>query len=206
MTASDLRFDAATHTYTTPDGTVVPSVTQILRAVSLITDYEALGLADVAARKAILGTAVHKATAQADMGELVSVDDPNVAAYLEAWNEFLVSYGLRTVVRERVVYHQHYGYCGTLDGVFCRENGVRVLVDIKTGDLSPSTAWQLWGYTLAWCEKVAHPNIDEQWAVHLRPKNSPPYRVLKYGAFDDKQTWLACLRVHSAQQKIKRVR
>jgi len=200
-----LLFDADTHRYTTPEGVVVRSVTQILTDVGLGIDHEALGLADVAARKAAIGTAVHQATAHSDNGELVSVDDPQVAAYLDAWHEFRVWSGLRPLVREYVVYHEPYGYCGTLDGVFLRENGAAVLVDIKTGTPPPYTPMQLWAYTMAWCESEARV-IDEQWCVQLVPRKTPPYVVTKYGLWEDAQTWLACLRVYSAQRKIKRTR
>ncbi len=192
LRASDIRFEADVHRYTLPDGTPVPSVTDILSAVGVSMDFEAIGamsskLSDDIAIKRQIGTAVHlDAHAYDDDDLLWNTVDPSVEPYVRAWATFRENSGLTPMTRERRVFHPGHFYCGTLDGIFLTPKRVRVLVDIKTGDPADSGCqFQTAAYQAA--HALEHPDepIAERWAVRLTPALSVPYRVTKYDDWRD---------------------
>lgn len=152
-----VSFDPAGHIYRLREtGDILPSVTQILRATDISTNFEELSSmrADIRASvdlKRELGSAVHQAAHFFDDDDLVwSSLDPQVVPYLEAWVAFRQAYpSLRPATRERVVYSQAYRFVGTLDAIFLTEGETDI-------------------------------DIKERWSVQLTPKNRVPYRVTPY--------------------------
>jgi len=197
LSAQALTFDPTKHEYWL-DGRIVPSVTQILKATGVSTDFDALGamsdrLHGQIELKRDLGSALHQDIHAFDDGDLVweTVDD-RVLPYLEAWTIFRENTGLKPLARERMVFHPALNYCGTLDGIFERPDGARVLLDVKTGDPHDAAAnLQTAGYQLAYaCE---HPDlfIVERQSVQLQPDRKVPYLVTPYRDFSDFATWSA---------------
>lgn len=190
FTSADLGFDAAAHTYTLPDGRQVPSVTQVLKACGISTDFDAL--AGIIGRDRIeyaraLGVAVHADAHAWDDGALdESTVHSDVRPFLEAWKTFRENSRLVPVSRERCVFDPTLFYCGTLDGIFRLPAGRLVLVDIKTGDPSSARAdVQTAAYAHAWQLEHLEHVISERWAVHLTPENGIPYRVHPYSDWRD---------------------
>lgn len=192
FTAADLRFDEARHLYTLPDGRTVPSVTQILRAVGVSTDFEAIAAMSDEKRAQLeyrrqLGTVVHADCHTFDDNDLdTSTVSADVEPYLWAWADFRANSRLVPLSRERRVFDRQRFYCGTLDGIFLSPAGRHVLVDIKLGDPEDAAcAFQTAAYQAAW--DLEHPEtpIHERWSVQLTPENAVPYRVQPYTDWRD---------------------
>lgn len=211
MSATVLSFDAAAHEYRMPDGRLVPSVTQILKAVGVAVDFEGLAsigrrVADAIDLKREIGHTLHQDAHAFDDDDLNwSTVDPRVEPYLRAWAAFRENTRLMPVTRERRVLHAALGYAGTLDGIFVAPNGRRVLVDLKTGDpwdagAHLQTAAYAAGYL---CE---HPSerIDERWAVRLTPEHGVPYRIVPFTDWRDFSKFQACLTVYHEQATRRR--
>lgn len=215
LTAAALSFNADVHEYRLPSGLVVPSVTHILKAVGVSTDFEAIAEASprMASRideKRTLGTTVHADCHAFDDCDLEwNTVDPEVRPYLEAWASFRENVRLVPTARERRVFHPALFFCGTLDGIFLDTNGRRILVDIKTGDPDDAAAHlQTAAYEGAYL--VEHPDqpIDERWSVRLCPKNVVPYRITNYSrrldAWRDFSKFQACVTVFHEQAARRR--
>lgn len=193
LTAAALTFDAARHEYRLPDARLVPSVTQILHAVGVATDFEAIAarsdrLAAAIEYRRALGTAVHADAHAFDDNDLdwEGVHE-DVKPYIEAWGIFRENTGLIPTARERRVFHPGCFYCGTLDGIFEKPGAARrVLVDIKLGDPEDAGAqFQTAAYEAAYL--VDHPDdlVAERWAVRLLPERLVPYDITNYSARAD---------------------
>lgn len=189
LTAAALTFDAERHEYRLPDARLVPSVTQILHAVGVATDFEAIAarstkLAEAIEYRRALGTAVHADCHAFDDHDLDwDQVDERVRPYVEAWSVFREITGLTPTARERRVFHPGAFYCGTLDGILVKPNGVAVLVDIKLGDPEDAGAqFQTAAYEAAFL--VGHPSqiVSERWAVQLLPERRIPYDITNYSA------------------------
>jgi len=167
-----ITFNAELHEYRTDAGVLVPGVTSILKDAGLVdttwfTDY---------ARER--GSAAHLATALWDRGELDedSVDD-RIRGYLNAWCQFRRDSRFGPNLIEEVVYNEAMQYAGTFDraGVI----GDRaVILDIKTGAMSPVTGLQLAAY------QRCKPNYRTRLGVQL--KDNGTYRVTE---FMDRNDW-----------------
>ncbi len=187
-----ITFDPVTHEYRLPDGRLVPSVTQILRAVGVSLDFEEIRQRSASIASAIdykrdLGTALHLDAHAYDDNDLVwATVHPTVRPYLDTWAEFRGNTGVTPLTRERCVYHPGLFYAGKLDGIFRHPTGKRILIEIKTGDPEAAgAAYQTAAYEMAW--DVDHPDqpIDQRWAVQLMPGRSVPYRITNYNARPD---------------------
>lgn len=218
-TAADLRFDAASHTSTLPDGRDVPHVTTVLSAVGVCTNFESIAsrsrrAADAVEHGRALGAAVHIDCHAYDDGTLEWTHvHPEVLPYVEAWAELRERKRMRPILRERQVFHPDYFYTGILDGVFLVEpDGTHVLVDIKTGDPDDAAAHlQTAAYEGA-C-RVSFPGIqiNDRWAIQLQPNRAVPYRIANYtdyvrrpDAYQDYAKWLACLTTFNEQPAQRR--
>jgi hypothetical protein len=185
--ASTLSFDAAAHVYTAPDGRIVPSVTHILRDVGVSTDFETLmrlsrrRKAQIEAQRK-LGSDVHAACHAFDDDDLVMESLAlKLRPYVDAWSQFRKQLGLVPVVRERIVFHPQFYYCGTLDGVFST-NGRLILLDLKIGDPDDAGAqFQTAAYEAAYMAETGHV-IAERWSVQLDPSLTVPFRIHNYSA------------------------
>jgi len=210
LSAAALTFLSERHEYWLA-GIKRPSVTEILRATGVSTDFESLGATSDLLRGQIefkrdLGTALHADIHSFDDGALnwATVDD-RVLPYLEAWMVYRENSGLKPLARERLVFHPALNYAGTLDGIFERPDGTKVLLDVKTGDPEDAAAHlQTAGYQLAYaCE---HPDIyiGERCSVQLLPEHRTPYRVTPYRDFDDFATWQAIVTTYWNQASRRR--
>lgn len=196
FTSRDVSFVADVHEYHLPDGTRLPSVTEILQETGVAVDFDALAGLSHRIEQAIdlkrdVGRALHADAWAYDDNDLDwATVDPRVRPYLEAWVTFRENTSLAPLTRERLVYHPIYGYAGTLDGIFAKPNGRRVLVDLKTGDPDSSGCqFQTAAYREAYVfeHRDEDPRMDpiERWGVQLTPERRVPYRIFPYEAFDD---------------------
>lgn len=173
-----ITFDAARHEYRTTDGRLVPSVTQILHATGIATDFEALAarssrIAEAIEYRRALGVAAHADCHAYDDDALDwnAVDD-RVLPYVKAWTVFREQTGLAPIARERRLFHPGLFYAGTLDGVFERFKSELILVDVKLGDPEDAGAqWQTAAYAefLALALATAQPGFDA-FKFRLQPR------------------------------------
>jgi len=195
FTGADLIFEAAAHSYRLPlSGVAVPSVTQILSALGISTDFEALkgmggSLADAIERKRAIGTALHSDAHSYDDDDLDrETVHPDVRPYLDAWITFRANQHVFPVTRERRLYSPTLGVCGTLDGIFHRQDApdTLILVDIKTGDPESAAArYQTALYQILWEEEHPDLPIAERWSVQLTPTVGLGYRIHPYTDWTD---------------------
>lgn len=204
LTAADLHFSPALHEYSLPDGRLVPSVTQILGAVGVSVDFDALGMRSERLRGQIetagqLGTAVHADCHAYDDADIDwPTVDPRVEPYVRAWATCRQQTGLVPLTRERRVFHPSAFFCGTLDGVFLLQDGTHILVDLKTGDPESSACrYQTAAYAEAFQLEHPHRAIQVRWAVQLTPECTVPYRITPYTDWRDFRTFQAfCTTYH----------
>jgi hypothetical protein len=145
-----LTFDDATHTYTL-DGTVLPSVTQVIHASGLI-DFGQIPAA-VLEHARERGRRVHQAIHYYNEGDLdpASLDD-EVRPRLQAWQAFLAQRNFQILAAEKRVYSRRHRYAGTLD-VIGTLDGKFTLVDFKCGSPEEVAAdLQTGAYVGAVCE------------------------------------------------------
>ncbi len=211
VTGSSLIFHAEDHSYWTAPGRNggqrIPSVTQILKAVGVSEDFDAIEAMrpGVIGFRRDLGTAVHVDAHAFDDDDLdVATVDPRVRPYLEAWIHWRGNFGAVPLQRERRVYHPVYRYCGTLDGIF-DVDGRRVLIDIKIGDPTDAGAqFQTAAYQAAF--EAEHPGegIDARWSIQLTPDCGIPYRVEPYTDWTDFRKFQAFLTTYWEQAARRR--
>lgn len=209
-TAAALSFDAERHEYRLDDGRIVPSVTQVLHAVGIATDFEAIAaksskLAEAIEFRRALGTAVHADCHAYDDNDIEwDAVDERVHPYVEAWAMYRKNAGLTPIARERRIFLPALHVAGTLDGVFENTRGRLVLVDIKLGDPEDAgAAFQTAAYEAGYL--LDHPDrpIEERWAVRLQPERAIPYSVTNYSgrpqSWRDFQIFQAAVSVYGAQ-------
>lgn len=178
-----VTFEPAGHIYRLRDtGEILPSVTQILRATGVSTDFEALREMGQQRRHAIdlkrdIGVALH-ADAHAFDDDDIVIDGVNaeVRPYLDAYIRFRRDYPhLRPATRERLVYNPAYRYVGTLDGIFMLEGELEIA-------------------------------ITEWWSVQLMPKNRVPYHVTPYNEdhYTDREKFKAFVTTYYEQSDRRR--
>lgn len=162
-------------------GIPVPSVTQILKAAGVTTNFDVVP-ADVLERKRQIGQAVHAACHYFDEGDLVeSTVAPEVLPYLEGWMRFRAERAFVPSLLETVVASNTYHFIGRFDRLGRVERRARVLCDIKTGDPDSSAAdLQTAGYLVALLEE--HPELGDEpvlrWSVQLLPDGR--YKLRQY--------------------------
>lgn len=196
----DVQFDAAAHVYTV-DGERWPSVTEILKAVGLSTDWSRLPPAarEAAEKKRDLGQKVHEACRLLDQGELSwgSLDDA-IFPYVEAWEGYLKHRGIvDTVAIETIVAHPTLRYAGTLDRIVTLEHETTpLLVDIKIGDPDDAAGqFQTAAYAGTFIDRAFHREC-----VRLYPTRRAvvsPYNQHR----DDWKVFQAALTVFRAQPR-----
>jgi hypothetical protein len=204
-------LDSATHIYTLGDR-VIPSVTQILAAVRVSADFEALAATSRDRRHEIdlkrqIGAVVHADCHAWDDGDLeLHQVDPLVRPYVDAWVTFRQHLHFVPDTRERIVYHADLGYCGTLDAIGNLPSGRRVLVDLKTGDPEDAGArFQTAAYQAAYDLRHPHTPIQDRWSVELCPDSAIPYRVHPYHDWQDFEKFRAFVTTY-AEQHVRRAR
>lgn len=186
--AQVVSFREDVHEYRLPDGTVIPSVSEILRFMSReiyggITQWTLDNAAD-------RGTRVHKACEVLDKwGEVECEPDiePQVRAYVKFCNDYKPQWDSV----ERAVCNTELGYAGTIDRGG-RMNSKKVLVDIKAQEQikKPLVNAQVNGYNQIY-------GAEELYCLQL--KKDGTYRLHSIDL--DVSEFMACLTLHKALQK-----
>jgi hypothetical protein len=188
-----LVFDPASHTYTV-DGRVLPSVTEVCNV--LAPNYYANVPPDVLERKRAIGVALHAAIALDVNGDLdESSVAPEISLYFKAWRSFAVAVGWKTLVVEKPMHNERYGYAGTPDliGRMGNDPSTSWLLDVKSACvLSPLTAVQTAAYA-DMARSATGFSLSRRGALHLRPDGR--FEVKQYDDPDDVQAFLAALNV-----------
>lgn len=165
-------LNAERHEYRTPSGVLVPNVTSILKGAGLVDDT---WFTEFARER---GSAVHLATALYDRDELdMDTVHPLIMGYLTAWIKFRNDSKFEPQVIEEIVYNAEMGYAGTTDRAG-RMGDKWVILDIKTGAMSPVTALQLAAY------QRCKPNYRTRLGVEIRENGT--YRATE---FNDRNDW-----------------
>lgn len=154
----------------------VPGVTGTLSRAGLI-DYTGVPR-DVLARKAAIGTAVHKAAWYYDDGDLDPASvAPEIAGYLLAWQRYVAESRFRSELRECQVYSPRYGYAGTADRFGHLADGRPAIVDLKcVRTLQAGTGPQTAAYAEA-AREVGLFDAAVRYAVKLEPNGRYDVRV-----------------------------
>lgn len=187
-----LTFDEAKHEYRL-DGRVVPSVTQVLGAV--YRDVYAGIPAEVLARKAALGQAVHRVIQLFLLERLdTSTVHASVEPYFESWLQWWATTEYQVFQAEHQFYNQAGGYAGTID--FRSLDNTPAVVDWKiTSTRVPTHPIQIGGYAY-------HTGATEGGCLYLKDDGSPgeyvPTNLLRA-----KADWLATLRVYNLMKELR---
>lgn len=185
MSATILEFDDARHKYYA-DGREMPSVTQILQAVGLISSHSF----DEAARWR--GSEVHRLCYEDD---LQPIDFrkvlPEHRDYVRAWRKFKRDTSFVPKLIEHRVDSLGFGYSGRLDRVGNRPGQrLRTMLDIKTnkqGQVGDYVRYQMAAYALA-LEPSA---IFERMAVVLKPDGTYNVKIFQIADFGlDRAKWV----------------
>lgn len=153
------EFDRASHTYKTPDGIPLISVTQALVSAGIIDTRW------FDEQSAWAGTVVHRCCELDDLGILKeSSVDPEAMGYLDSWREWKARTGFKPKEVEKPLYHSQYLYAGTLD-VWDDSTDV----DRKTGACADWHALQLALYSNFHANARARRRI----IVRLQPNGKP---------------------------------
>jgi len=155
-------FDEATHSYTTPDGIPLVSVTQALVSAGII---DTRWFDEQSAWK---GSVVHKCCELWDLGILKeSSVDPYALGYLDSWREWCHRTNFKPKRVEQPTYHSQYLYAGTPDA-----DSDEWDVDRKTGACADWHALQLALYS------NFHPNARARRRIIVRLQaNGKPITV-----------------------------
>ncbi|MCI4625031.1 MAG: hypothetical protein L3V56_03625 [Candidatus Magnetoovum sp. WYHC-5] len=180
-----LQYDDFTHTYTV-DGTVVPSVTQILKEFGFYKGEQYFTTSSSGR-----GKYIHEACQMYDEGVL----DLDSAAlehkgYIQGWVNFLQETKLHVIDIERPIYHELYRFAGTVDR-FGILYGKKVILDIKTGVPQPSDRLQTAGYQ--WLYNGLCELIDGRYCLYL--KQNGTYKLKEHKEREDCNDFLALVRL-----------
>lgn len=182
-----LEYSDREHRYFA-DGREMPSVTQVLDAAGLISQF---CKDDEAAAR---GTEVHRLTAFDDVKPLDLRTVPTgLRGYLRAWRKYRRDTGFTPYLIERRVDSREHGYSGRFDRLGYTPGSLGIVLDIKTsktGAVPEYARLQLVAYGLAYDPT----RIFERIAVSLRPNgsyNTKPYPITAY--FIDRAEWLSIL-------------
>ena len=143
-----LKFDAARHCYTLA-GVVIPSVTQVLKAINV---YD--GIPDsVLKTKAELGTNLHRACELLDQDDLDDESEEGraalapIAGYLAGYGKFKAERRPVVIENETRLFHPVHRYAGTIDRRY-QIDGEVWDVDLKsTVTITPVVGLQTAAYT-----------------------------------------------------------
>ncbi len=195
-----LEFDPVEHRYQL-DGRPVPSVTQVLDPLLELWRVPA----DVLEAAAAFGTHVHMAVDLFNKGELDEAElDPALAPYLQGWKAFLYQTGSQVADSEFRVYHDFYGYAGTLDTTVLmpgrRGRGeVLTLADVKSGVVPITVGLQTAAYEAARRSMGLAPCRDRL-CVQLFDQE-PFFRLHVLNDPSDWSLFLSALNVHKFKEK-----
>jgi hypothetical protein len=144
-----LEFDESTHTYTW-NGSVVPSVTQLLSRVGVKRDDESHWNSISGSEfmhgcevQAEFGTHFHM-VAELYIRKILGEYDPAMEPWVKGLEKFMeVHSNLGTVLLEEPIYSKRYGYAGTLDWLSVdSQSETYYLIDWKTS-VAFSPTWYM---------------------------------------------------------------
>ena len=161
-----LEFEDESHTYRW-DGSVVPSVTQLLKPVGF--DYDSIPR-HIVQHASERGTAVHAATEFYDDGDLDEDSvDLEILPYVQAWRLFREQSGFQVFRSEVRVYSERHGFAGTFDCLGVLNRQLAIVEKKTTAQLHPSTAIQVSAYMRAFNEgKPREEQAKRCYSVWLR--------------------------------------
>lgn len=158
--------------------------------------------ADVLARAAARGTAVHRAIWLLEGGGDGSglawgTLHPELRPYVAAYQDAQAALRFRVVEAERLVVSRRYGYAGRMDLV-AKWQGTFGILDIKTGINHPAHQLQVSAYREAWAEETGSRRQLRRWILYLR--QSGAYRLVDCDEGSthaaDFAVFAACVRVY----------
>jgi hypothetical protein len=196
-----VHFSPDTHTYTDGDGVIVPSVTQLLRAVGIGGDYPDLPKVQRLMRnKAELSTRVHLATRFLDEDDLNwDTVIPLAVPFVKAWERFCKEEKFIPAIE-----HSEKPMIGEFEGIRfgmtldrAGMHGKRkAVVDIKC-TLNTELSWgaQLAGYVVGLTSEIGGQADDwQRLCVQLMPDGN--YKLHEYTEQRDYATFASALIVH----------
>ncbi len=159
-----LEFDQETHTYA-EDGRVLPSVTQVLRAVGISPDYGSVP-EEILRKKAERGSFVHR--------EIEDFVRNGTIGFTPEFGEFVKEFGNGCSEPESEVMVSDGRIAGTADLIFERD-GKPTIADFKTTATlhRDSVAWQLSLYAY-----LSGREIERGEAWHFSPSGLRVYEVI----------------------------
>lgn len=189
-----IEFDESTHTYRL-DGSVVPSVTQLLEPVR----RELGGSESVLEYKRQIGKALDATIELSERNDLdYSTIDEAVLQFFEAWLQFKKDSEFRVLLNQPVVYSRKLRFAGTLDILGTRHYTSSVpdeLLDTKcVWTIDPATAIQTAGYALAARESLGI-NVKKRGGLQLLRDGK--YKLFPYSNPNDEQIFKSCLSIHA---------
>lgn len=157
-----ITLDERTHVYTTADGRVVPSVTQILTDAGLIDTHW------FTKQATIRGTYIHEATALDDADDLnCDTLDDSLAGCVAGWRAFLSETGAEILSIEERLCSPTLTYAGTLDRRIMFQ-GFEWVVDLKSGGPLRWHALQTAAYASLCIPCVTRCHMPKRATVHLK--------------------------------------
>ena len=175
LDAKTLEFDEPSHTYTL-DGTVIPSVSQIIQAAGYWGD--GTFFKPGAAEK---GTRIHKAIELLNLDQLdrSQIEGTGYVPYVEAYELWVKEFGPEILDVEVRMVGECEGvvYAGTVDLV-AEVKGELCIIDLKTGRQYPKPyRAQLGAYALAY-ENATDRKAKQIMGLHINDKGR--YQLKKY--------------------------
>lgn len=180
------------------NGTVVPGVSQILQKAGIV-DLSAIP-ADRLAAAQEFGTAVHIACELHDKGTLdEAILDPQLKPYLDGWKLFRQEHSFQPEKIEEKLYSKIYRFAGTIDRIGkCRIDDSLVIVDIKSGIVTPSIAIQLAAYELLVRE---HTGGKKTKRLVIFLNNTGTYKMQLYKDKIDTNIFLSALCIYNFKER-----
>lgn len=173
-----IHLDPSTHVYTV-DGSIYPSVTQILQDQGFI---DATWFTEYARER---GKLVHRITHWHDTGELDPGSvDPALEGYLEGWRRFIRESGFDPQIIERPLASHTYRFAGTPDRIGVL-NGELAILDIKSGAVQAWTGLQLAGYEVLYGQRTARAGVQLT--------EDGKYKLISFTDRSDRAIFLAAL-------------
>lgn len=171
-------FDPETHTYTVASG-AVPSVTQLLLEMGFVDDRF---FNDYSRDRGSLVHLIIKWHCGGVLDE--ETIDPILRPYFDAWLKFEAESHFISKSVEIPLYSEAYGFAGTPDHIGLL-NGVRSVIDAKTGVLTPATALQTAGYEILSGERL------KRFGLQLTDQGN--YKLTEFKDRQDRSIFLAAL-------------
>lgn len=189
---SNIKFEEEGHRYLL-DGVQIPSVTQIMKPMSLMV-YENIGQSTLM-QAADKGTRAHEQISNHIIYDILETDE-DTKPYVEAFLKWESAYKPVFIASERLLYHRMMRYAGTCDilAFVTPDDGKGVdIIDIKTTSTLHHNmlAVQLGAYAEAL--KSESFNVRDLYGLQLLSDGS--YRFEKVE--NDYKSFLCCLQIYN---------